>query len=244
MNFLLIAALIANIGIEQNLDQQLPLDLEFRNHAGEQVELGSYFNGRPVILSFYYTDCPSLCSLILDGLSKSLRAMEMTVGNEFDVISVSIDPAETPEIATKTRETYLRRYSRSREGWHFLVGDTDAIKTLATAAGWGFEYDTKSREYMHGSGIIVATPQGKISRYFFGIDHQSRDLENAVRAASDEKIGGLAHAIILTCFDYDPETGKYGFAIKKTLRVAGVATAAGLFIFVAMSLRREKRAVA
>lgn len=232
-----------SIGIEQRLNEMVPLDLPFRDEYGESVVLQKYFGDKPVVLVFAYTDCPMLCSYVLDGISKTLRIMTMTAGKEFTVLTVSIDPSEQPEKAFKTKETYLRRYTRpeARDGWHFLTGDTASIRSLAQAAGFNYAWDTATSQYAHAAGLMVLTPEGKLAQYFYGIDPSAIALEAAIKNASSSKIGKLAEAILLYCFHYDPETGKYGLAINNILRVAGIATAGGLALFVAVSIVKERR---
>lgn len=235
-----------NVGIDQRLNEQLPLELVFNDEAGKSVALGNYFHEKPVVLLFAYTDCPMLCSMVLNDFSKTLKIMNMTPGDEFNVITVSIDPTETPEKAAKTKETYLRRYGRpgAEDGWHFLTGDEASIKSLAAAAGFRYQRDTATGEYMHAAGLMVATPEGKLSRYFFGLEHSPKALELALVEASSNKIGSLIDSVFLYCFHYDPETGKYGLAIKNIMRIMGVGLVLGLGAFVGLSVLRERRSIA
>lgn len=215
---------LRNIGIDQKLDEQVPLYLEFRDEAGKDVPLSVYFGRRPVILALVYYQCPMLCTQILNGLVTSLRGMSLKSGRDFDVVAVSIDPTEKPELAAKKKEEYLRRYRNSFEGWHFLTGSEPQIRGLAGAVGFRYAYDAKNRQYAHASAIYVLTPEGRLSRYFYGIEYDSRDLRLGLVEASRNRIGTPADQFLLFCYHYDPATGKYGPAILNLVRVGGVVT--------------------
>lgn len=234
---------LADIGIEQNLNGQLPLTLEFRDEAGQRVQLGGYFSERPVVLALVYYDCPQLCPMVLNGMVKSFRTLPFDVGKEFEVVVVSIDPRETPAIAAKKKTMLVRQYGRAgaEAGWHLLTGEKGAIRRLAEAVGFRYFYDPKTDLYAHAAGIMVATPKGRLARYFYGIEYSGRDLRLGLVEAARNKIGSVVDAVLLYCYHYDPTTGKYGLVIMNVLRVAGAGTvlAIGLFLFV--SLRRERR---
>jgi len=241
-----VPAPLREVGIDQRLDETLPLDLQFRDERGATVRLGDYFReGRPVVVSLVYYDCPMLCTLILNGMVKSFRALNFDIGKHYEVVSVSIDPRETPSLATKKKKLYINKYARAgvdaAAGWHFLTGDEKSIKRLAEAVGFRYTYDQKSGQYAHASGIMVATPRGKLARYFYGIEYSSRDLRFAMMEASENRIGSPVDQVLLYCFHYDPATGRYSLAVLNTLRVAGTATVLLLGFFVLISLRREKR---
>ncbi len=229
--------------IEQRLNEQVPLDLAFRDESGREVRLGEYFKSdKPVVLSLVYYECPMLCNQILNGLVGSLEAVSFTPGEEFQIVTVSFDPRETPELAARKKETYLRRYRRTgaENGWHFLTGDKASIDRLAQAVGFNYHWDEKSGQFAHASAIMVATPRGKLSHYFYGIEYSPKELRLALVEASAGKIGSPVDKLILYCYHYDPTTGKYGPVIMNILRAAGVLTVAGVLALL-LTLRRRGR---
>jgi protein SCO1 len=230
-----------NVGIEQRLNEQIPPDLTFVDESGRAVRLGDYFSKKPLILSLAYYRCQMLCPEVLSGLATALRAMKFDAGKEFEVLTVSFDPHDTPELAAKTKQEYLGRYRRqnAEQGWHFLTGTPDAIASLTKAAGFQYEYDSTSRQYAHTTAIMVLTPEGKIAQYYYGVEYPPRDLRLGLVEASQHKIGSLADAILLYCYHYDPATGKYGAVITRILRLAGLATVVFLGTFILLMLRRE-----
>lgn len=232
-----------DVGIDQHLDQKLPMDLEFTDSEGHRVRLGDLFGQRPVVLNLVYYECPMLCTLVLNGLVKAMRAMVLELGRDYDVISVSIDPDEGPELAKTKKQAYLKRYGRkgSEHGWHMLTGDEQSIRALADAVGFRYRYDPKSDEFAHAAGIMVVTPEGRLARYFFDVEYAPRDLRLALVEASQGRIGNLVDAVTLLCYHYDPTTGKYGFAIMSAIRILGVATLLALGSFVLLHLWRERR---
>ncbi len=231
------------VGLDQHLGELVPLDLVFRDEQGRQVQLGEYFRDKPVVLNLVYFQCPMLCTQVLNGLLKSSQALPLQMHQDYEVISVSIDPAETPEMAAAKKERYAGSYRRpgAREGWHFLTGEQAQIERLAAAVGYRYHYDERSQQYAHPSGIIVLTPEGRISRYFYGIDYHPTDLRLGLVESSQGRIGTLADQVLLLCFHYDPATGKYGFVIAGALRIAGLATVAILGGFLVVMFRREVR---
>jgi protein SCO1/2 len=237
-------AVLDQIGIDQRLGAELPLELGFRDESGRGIRLGELVKDKPVVLSFVYYECPMLCTEVLNGLLRSLRALSFDVGREFDVITVSFDPAETPELARAKKEEYLARYDRpgAASGWHFLTGEEDSIRALTRAVGFRYLYLPDRDEFAHASGVMVLTPAGKVSRYFYGIDYATRDLRLGLVEASSHRIGSAVDQILLYCFHYDPTTGKYGMVILNVLRLAGLATVAALGSFIWVSHRRERRA--
>ena len=232
---------LAHAGLEQKLDQQIPLDLAFRDETGKVVSLGESFGTKPVLLSFAYYHCPMLCPMVLDAIVRSLRPLAGTIGSEFNVVTIGIDPKETPAQAAQKKAKLLADYGRkgSENGWRFLVGEGDSVQKLAAAAGFNYEYDAKNDQFAHSAGIVILTPQGKISRYLYGIDYTPRDVQLSLVEASNGKIGTLADQILLFCYHYDPATGKYGVAAMTSLRIAGIATLLGLAGFVMTQIRRE-----
>jgi protein SCO1/2 len=233
---------LTRVSFEQRLNEQLPLDLPFRNEAGQTVRLGDYFGRKPIVLTFVYYECPMLCTEVLNGLESSLRVLNETVGKEFDVVTVSFDAKETPVLAAGKKKAYLERYQRpeAERGWHFLTGDQASIDALTTAAGFNYFWDEASHQFAHASGIIVATPAGKVSRYFMGIDYSPRDIKFALIESSNEKIGTLAERLLLYCYHYDPALGNYGFVAMRAVRIGGGVTLLALAGFVVVSLRRDR----
>ena len=233
----------AEIGIDQRLNEQLPLGLTFANSNGETVELGDYFGDKPVILSLVYYECPMLCTQVLNGLLRGLKVLSFKVGEEFDVVTVSIDPGETPALAAAKKKEYVGRYRResAQNGWHFLTGSQDQIDQLAEAVGFRYQYDPETDLYVHASGIMVATAEGLLSRYFYGVEFAPKDLRLGLIDASQNRIGNPVDQLLLLCYQYDPATGKYGLAIINSLRVAGAATVIALGTFIVVMLRRERR---
>ena len=235
---------LGKVAFEQRLNAQLPLDLPFRDENGTSVKLGDYFGRKPVVLAFVYYECPMLCTQVLNGLETALRVLDESVGDEFEVVTVSFDPRETPVLASGKKMAYLERYNRAGagEGWHFLTGEPASIDALTKAAGFRYVWDEQTQQFAHASGIVVATPAGKLSRYFFGIDYSPRDLKFALIESSSERIGSLAERLLLYCYHYDPATGNYGFVAMRAVRLGGVATLVALFGFMYVSFRRENRA--
>jgi protein SCO1/2 len=234
---------LENVGIEQHLDAQVPPDLTFRDDTGKTVKLGDYFGRKPLILNLVYYNCTMLCGEALAGLASAMRLVKFDVGNEFDVITVSFDPRETPEMAAAKKIDYVKRYGRANAaaGWHFLTGQPDSINALTKAVGFNYQYDPKSNQYAHATAIMVLTPQGRISRYFYGVDFPPKDLRMGLVEASQGKIGNAVDAVLLYCYHYDPETGKYGAMVGNILRAAGAATILllGGLIFILWRLDRS-----
>jgi protein SCO1 len=234
---------LRDVRIEQKLDQQLPLDLVFRDETGQQVKLGQYFGKKPVVLALVYYDCPMLCTQILNGMVTSFRVLPFQIGNEFDVVTVSFDPRETNVLATAKKKVYVnylpeRIRSGANNGWHFLTGDQPSIAHLADAVGFRYHYDEATKQFAHASGIMLTTPQGKLSRYFYGVEYPARDLRLGLIESSENRIGSPVDQLLLYCYHYDPATGKYGAAVMKVMRIAGIITLLGI---VAMLLLLKAR---
>ena len=227
---------LENVGIEQHLDAQVPPDLTFRDDTGKAVTLGDYFGRKPLILNLVYYNCTMLCGEALAGLSSAMRLVKFDLGNEFDVLTVSFDPRETPEMAAAKKKDYVARYGRANAaaGWHFLTGQPDSINALTKVVGFQYQYDAKSNQYAHATAIMVLTPQGRISRYFYGVDFPPKDLRMGLVEASQGKIGNAVDAVLLYCYHYDPETGKYGAIVANILRLAAAVTilTMGIFLFI------------
>ena len=229
------------VGIDQRLGESLPLDLVFSDEHGRALRLGELFGERPVILALVYYECRTLCTEVLNGTARLMRAMSLVPGRDFELVCVSIDPGETPAIAAKAKARHMIDVEGSDAGCHFLVGDEPAIDALAAAVGFRYVYYPESGEYAHGSAICVATSKGRLSHYFYGIEYTPKDVRLALVEASQGRIGSLVDALLLLCFHYDPTSGKYGLAIVSVLRIAGVATVAALVAYMLMMLRRERR---
>jgi protein SCO1/2 len=230
------------VGIDQRLNAQVPLDLVFTDETGREVRLGEYFGTRPVILALVYYECPMLCTEVLNGLTSAIGVLNFEVGREFDVVAVSFNPKEGPELAAQKKQNYVKRYGRpqSTAGWHFLTGKEESIRTLTEAVGFRYLYLPENGQYAHGAAVEVLTPRGVISRYFYGIDYSPRDLRFGLMEASEERIGSPVDQMLLLCYHYDPTTGKYATAILRLVRIGGAGVVAGLFTFLFVSLRRER----
>lgn len=232
-----------DVGIDQMLGSQVPPDLVFRDETGKDVTLGGYFGDKPVILSLVYYQCPMLCTEVLNGMVSSFKGLNLTAGEDFTVLSVSINPRETPELAAQKKEIYLASYGRESayNGWHFLTGDEASIERLAQAVGFHYLYDKQSDQYAHATGIMVLTPGGRLSHYFYGVEYSSRDVKFAMMDASDNKVGSVVDKLLLLCYHYDPGTGKYGVVIANIFRAAGAATILVVGGFIFLMVRRERR---
>lgn len=233
----------ADIGLDQRLNVQLPLDLTFTDETGKKVRLREYFGTKPVILSLAYYDCPMLCTLVVNGLIRTLRTLSFSAGDEFTVLTVSFNPADTAKMAAIKKQTSLQSYNRpsAEKGWHFLTGDEATLQQLTQAVGFRYRYDPERKEYAHASGIMVLTPDGRISRYFYGIDYAPRDVRFGLIEAASGKIGSAVDQLLLLCYHYDPATGQYGLVITRSLQLAGAATVLGIGGFIVLSLRRDRQ---
>ena len=231
---------LKNVGIEQRLNEQLPLNLAFRDESGKAVRLGDYFGKKPVILSLVYYRCPMLCSELLSGLEGSLKALTFDVGKDFDVLTVSFDPKDTPTDATEKKATALKHYKRSgaAEGWHFLTGPQESITALTNAVGFSYDYDAQNGQFAHTTGIMLITPEGKIAQYYYGVEFPPRDLRLGLVQASQNKIGSLADQVLLYCYHYDPQAGKYSAMVNHILQLGGGVTVLSLGAFLLVFFRR------
>jgi protein SCO1/2 len=234
---------LKEVGFDQRLGAQVPLDLTFRDELGASVPLRSFFGTKPVIMLLTYYNCTMLCPLLLDGLVRTMRGMAFDVGDQFNVLTVSINPREGPVIASQRKDLYVQRYGRrgADNGWHFLTGQEQSIRRLAQSIGYRYVYDAKKDEYAHAAGILILTPEGKVSRYLYGIEFSPRDLRLGLVEAAANTIGSPVDQLLLYCYHYDPLTGKYGLIIMNVLRVAGSATVLMLGAFVLVMLRRDRR---
>jgi protein SCO1/2 len=236
-----VPGVLGKVAFEQRLNEQLPLDLPFTDEAGKTVKLGDYFGRKPVVLAFVYYECPMLCTQVLNGLESALRVLDESIGREFDVVTVSFDPRESSVLAAGKKKAYLERYKRPEagQGWHFLTGTPASIEALTRAAGFSYAWDEESQQFAHASGIVIATPEGRLSRYFFGIDYSPRDVKFALMESSFERIGSLADQLLLYCYHYDPDKGNYGFVAMRAVRIGGAVTLLALAGFVLVSIRSD-----
>jgi protein SCO1/2 len=234
--------LLAQIGIDQRLNHQVPLDLAFVDETGRDITLRDYMGRRPVILVLAYYECPMLCTQVLNGLTGALKVLNFDVGKEFDVVVVSINPREGPGLAAAKKQAYVDRYGRpeTAHGWHFLTGREENIRALANAVGFRYAYDETIKQYAHGAGLELLTPKGVIARYFYGIEFSARDIRLGIVEASEERIGSPIDSVLLLCYHYDPATGKYGAAALTMVRIGAVATMIAFAAFLFVSLRRER----
>jgi protein SCO1 len=235
-----------DVGIDQKLNEQLPLDLMFKDENGESVKLGNYFGKKPVVLSLVYYQCPMLCNQVLNGMVTAFKVMAFQPGQEFEVVTVSFDPRETPALAAAKKSTYVNYLPEARRasagaGWHFLTADEASIKRLTDAVGFRYHFDEATNQFAHASAIYVTTPQGKLARYFYGIEYAPRDLRLGLIEAADNKIGSPVDQLLLYCFHYDPATGKYGARVMNLMRAGGVVTLVAL-VGILLMLRRRDRA--
>lgn len=240
------ARVFSEVGVDQKLDAQIPLGLVFRDEMGDTVSLSQYFHSKPVIVSLVYYNCPMLCTQILNGMVETFRVLKFTAGEEFEVITVTIDPSESHELAAEKKSMYVEAYGRTgvEKGWHFLTGDQESIKKLADAVGYRYVYDEKSGQFAHGSAIMVATPDGKLARYLYGIEYGGKDLTFSLMEAAKGKIGTPVDRILLLCYHYDPETGKYSVLVTNLLRGGGVLVLLILGGFIGVNFIRDRRKAA
>jgi len=237
--------ILRDVGIDQKLNNQVPLDLVFRDETGKEVMLGQYFAQKPVVLVLAYYDCPMLCTIVLNGVLHSLKDLKYNVGQEFEVVTVSFDPTEKPSLAAAKKAIYVGLYGRpnASAGWHFLTGDEPSIRQLTQAVGFRYNYDPRTKQFFHATGIMVLTPDGHLARYFYGIQYPTGNLRLALVEASQGKIGSPVDQVLLYCSQYDPATGKYSVIVSHVLKLASLATVLSLGgLVLAMSLGRRRAA--
>ncbi len=237
--------LLKQVSIDQKLNQSIPLNLTFRDENGAPVQLAQFFGQKPVILTLVYYNCPNLCTQVLNGVESGLKELPMDIGKQFDVVTISIDPTESHVLAKVKQEMYVGMYGRpaAAQGWHFLTGDEPQIKQLADAVGFRYAYDPDSKQFAHYSAIMLLTPAGTISRYFYGIQYPSRELRLGLVEASAGKIGTPADQILLFCYHYDPATGKYGLLISHVIQAGGALTVLILGVAILILFRGEHYAL-
>jgi len=234
---------LTEVTIEQRLNSQLPLDAPFRDENGKAVKLGDYFGKRPVVLALVHYECPMLCTQILNGMVRAAKVLTLTPGKDYDVVAISFDARETPKMAAAKKAVYMHDYGHpeTANGWHFLTGDVDAIKSVTNAVGFRYKWDVYTAQFAHASAIYVLTPQGKLSKYFYGIEYSPKDMRLGLVEASHNKIGSAVDQVLLFCYHFDPTSAKYTFIALDLLRVAGAATLLALGGFVFIMLRRDHR---
>jgi protein SCO1/2 len=237
-----VPAPLRDIGFDQKIGDMVPLETAFRDEAGRDVRLGDYFGKRPVVMVFAYYDCPMLCTLVINGLSVALNLLSLNPHQDFEIVTISFNPHDTPATATAKKAAYLERYRRpgADAGWHFLTGERASIDRITSAAGFRYAWDERTRQFAHPTGVLVLTPEGRLARYLFGIEYGPRDLRFAIVEASAGRIGSPADALLLYCYHYDPTTGRYGIAIMRVIRIAGAVTVLALGCFIFVMLRRER----
>lgn len=228
-------------GFDQKLNAQLPLDVEFRNEAGATVKLGDYFGQKPVLLNLAYFNCPMLCTLVINGVVESARSLAFTPGQEYEIVTISFDAREGHELAAAKKANYLKDLQRpgAEQGWHFLTGDEASIKAVTDAVGFRFAWDEKSKEFAHASGIMVATPSGRLSHYLYGVVYPPRDLRLALVEASAGRIGSPVDQLMLFCFHYDPVAGKFSAAVMRLVQAGCIVTVLAMGAFMFLMFRRE-----
>lgn len=238
--------ILGEVGIDQKLNEQIPLDAVFRDENGQEVKLGKFFNnGKPVVLALVYYECPMLCNEVLNGLVRGLKGMNGDAGKDFDVVAISFNPKETSELAKSKKQGYVERYGRAgtENGWHFLVGDQSSIDAVTKAVGFKYAYDEATKQYVHIGGIQILTPEGKLSRYLYGVEYAPKDIKFGLIESAENKIGTPVEQLLLYCYHYDPATGTYGFVVMRIVRFAGVLTLLTLFgVLFWLSRRKSKNA--
>lgn len=236
-------AILKQVGITQNLNAQIPADIALRDETGQAVRIGDYFGKKPVVLSLVYFDCPALCTEVLNGELRTMKAISLDLGKDFEAVTVSFEPKDTPALAKAKRDVYAGQYGRAEaaEHWHFLTGGQESIDALTYAAGFRYAYDSSIRQYAHAAAILILTPDGRIARYFYGVQYPPRDFRLGLVEASAGKIGTVTDQALLYCYQYDPMTGKYGLVVMNVLRAAGGLTVLALGLFMGLMFFRERK---
>jgi protein SCO1/2 len=232
------------VTFSQRLNQQMPLDAALKDESGRTVALREYFGGKPVVLTFVYYQCPMLCPLTLNGISSALKALPFVPGKDFEIVVVSFDPRDTPEAARAKKQAHLAHWNsaNTERGWHFLTADEPTIQQLTSAAGFTYQWDQATGQFAHVSGVLTLTPDGKLARYFYGVEYSPKELRLALVESSQGRIGSPVEELLLYCFHYDPTTGRYGWAVMTLIRIGGLLTVAAVIAFIVVMRRREGRA--
>jgi protein SCO1 len=235
-----------DVTFKQQLGKKLPLDVRFKDEAGQSVALGDYFGKKPVVLAFVYYQCPMLCTQVMNGISSALKVLPYTAGQQFDIVLISFDPRDTPEAANAKKRAHLDHWAAksTASGWHFLTGDDAAIAQVTAAAGFTYQWDAQTQQFAHVSGVLVATADGTLSRYFYGVEFSPKDLRLALVDSSNGRVGSVVDELLLYCYQYDPSHGKYGAAFMNIMRLGGVLTMIFIGGFILMMRRRETRTTA
>ena len=236
--------ILKEVTFKQQLNEQLPLDASFKDEMGRDVRLGDYFKtGKPVVLAFVYYQCTMLCTQVMNGISSALKALTFTPGQDFDVVLVSFDPRDTPPAATEKKAAHLKYWSTENTagGWHFLTGTEPEIRRATQAAGFSYQWDERNQQFAHVSGVLVVTPDGRLSRYFYGIEYSPKELRLALVESSQGHVGSPIDELLLYCYHYDPETGRYGAAVMNLVRAGGVLTLAAMAMYFVLNRRRDER---
>jgi protein SCO1/2 len=236
-------AILKKVGIQQNLNTQIPPDLQFRDESGKTVRIGDFFGKKPIVLSLVYFDCPALCTEVLNGELRTMNAISLNLGTDFEAVTVSFEPKDTPALAKAKRDVYIGQYGRpgAVDHWHFLTGEQPSIDALTSVAGFQYAYDPAIHQYAHAAAIMILTPEGRIDRYFYGVIYPGRDFRLGLVEASQGKIGTITDHAMLYCYQYDPMTGKYGVVIINVLRIAGGLTVLALGLFMTIMFLRERK---
>ena len=237
---------LEDVSFKQQLNEMLPLDASFTDEAGRRVTLGEYFGRKPVLLAFVYYQCPMLCTQVMNGLSSALKVMPFEAGEEYEVVLVSFDPRDTPATATEKKLAHLEYWSAEKDAgsWHFLTGDEATIRRVTSAAGFSYRWDERTGQFAHVSGILAVTPEGRLSRYFYGVEYSPKELRLALVESGEGRIGSAIDELLLYCFHYNPESGRYGLVVMNLVRLGGVITVLGIVAFILVMRRRESRMAA
>jgi protein SCO1/2 len=235
--------ILKQVGITQNLNVQIPANLAFRDETGQTVRIGDFFGKKPIVLSLVYFDCPALCTEVLNGELRTMKAISLDLGKDFEAVTVSFEPKDTSALAKAKRDVYAGQYGRPNAAphWHFLTGEQSSIDELTNVAGFRYAYDSSIRQYAHAAAILILTPDGRIDRYFYGVQYPARDFRLGLVEASEGKIGTVTDQAMLFCYQYDPMTGKYGLIVMNVVRAAGGLTVLAIGLFMLLMFRRDKK---
>jgi protein SCO1/2 len=234
---------LKDVGFKQKLNAALPLDVPFKDDAGRSVTLGDYFGRRPVVLAFVYYQCPMLCTQVMNGLSSALKVMPFAAGREYDVVLISFDARDTPAIAAEKKRAHLEYWSTEQDAasWHLLTGSEESIRRVTSAAGFSYQWDPRTGQFAHVSGVLVATPEGRLSRYFYGVEYSPKELRLALVESSEGRVGSAIDELLLYCFHYDPESGRYGVVVMNLIRLGGILTVVLMAAFILVMRRRDSQ---